>query len=222
MKSPLRPATQRSSAPVVDKIRRAIDYLRKELDETRLRMSGLESTVSDLERLLASIPGEVKKVPQQIEHIGAAGAVLKSVKRRNARQAVEDVRTKSEARGEAFLAELAKDGTLVSSDLLATTWAVTKQALHLAVRRGDLFSIKVAGRRLYLTVFQQLERDAVAEVCQVLRDLSASEQLVFWLRHHGGLRGKTVAQALEASMRKRVMEVAAGWAQEKALADADS
>jgi hypothetical protein len=207
---------------VVEQLRRAIVYLRQELDQTRLRMAGLESKVSDLEELLTLIPVDLGRVATKTPRVGVVGTPPVPNGTPAIDSGIANPATKTGERGEAFLARLAMDGTLVSSESLSTTWAVTKQALHLAVRRGDLFSVKVAGRRLYLSAFMQLERDVVAEVCQLLRHLSVSEQLVFWLRPHGALRGATVAVALEAGQRKLVMQVAEGWVEEKALADVDS
>ena len=38
----------------------------------------------------------------------------------------------------------------------------------------------------------------MATVCRALGDLGSSEKLMFWLRDHGALAGKSVAAALEA------------------------
>ena len=58
-----------------------------------------------------------------------------------------------------------------------------------------------------------LDREAVAAVCRALGDLGASEKLMFWLRDHGALAGKSVAAALEAGAGlAKVERLAAAWA----------
>ena len=49
-----------------------------------------------------------------------------------------------------------------------------------------------------------------------LGDLGASEKLMFWLREHGALAGKSVAAALEAGTALAMVErLAAVWARER-------
>lgn len=127
----------------------------------------------------------------------------------------------AQARGEAQLVRWTKDGTLVPSATLAQAWHVTPQALQQSARRGELFSVKVAGKRMYLGGLARLRRQDVAQVCRLQRQLSAGEQLIFWLRPHGGLQGRNVAQMLEQGSLARVLEVARAWADERAD-DADS
>ena len=57
---------------------------------------------------------------------------------------------------------------------------------------------------------------AVAAVCRALGDLGASEKLMFWLREHGALAGKSVAAALEAGTAlAKVERLAAAWVRER-------
>ena len=44
-------------------------------------------------------------------------------------------------------------------------------------------------------------------------------QLLFWLRPHGGLRGRTVPEALEAGEQARVLELARAWVDERTGSD---
>ena len=61
-----------------------------------------------------------------------------------------------------------------------------------------------------------LDREAVAAVCRALGDLGASEKLMFWLRDHGALAGKSVAAALQAGAGlAKVERLAAAWARER-------
>ena len=64
-----------------------------------------------------------------------------------------------------------------------------------------------------------MDRAAVAAVCRALGDLGASEKLMFWLRDHGALAGKSVAAALEAGVAvDKVERLAAAWARERGAA----
>jgi hypothetical protein len=120
-------------------------------------------------------------------------------------------------RGEAQLVAWVEDGTLRPLAALAASWGVTRAALDQAGGRGDLFSLKVAGRRVVPSVFFGLHRTAIAAVSRELQGLDAAEQLIFWLRAHGGLSGRTIAQTLEAGDLTRAVSVAAGWAEERGL-----
>ena len=61
-----------------------------------------------------------------------------------------------------------------------------------------------------------MDREAVAAICRALGDLGASEKLMFWLREHGALAGRTVGAALEAGTGlAKVGRLAAAWARER-------
>jgi hypothetical protein len=120
-------------------------------------------------------------------------------------------------RGEAQLVAWVDDGTLRSLAELAANWGVTPAALNQACNRAELFSLKVAGRRVVPNAFFELQRAAVTLVSRELQGLDASEQLIFWLRGHGGLAGRTIAKAIEDGELSRAVQVAAGWAEERGL-----
>lgn len=116
-----------------------------------------------------------------------------------------------------------QDGTLVEAKRLAESWGVTPQALGAAVRRGELFTLKVSNRLYYPGVFQLMDRAPVAKICTALGDLSPSEKMIFWMREHGGLAGRSVRDALESHFSvERIVELAEAWAEERGLARARS
>lgn len=99
---------------------------------------------------------------------------------------------------------------------MASTWGLTTQTLGAAAKRGEVFTFKVANKLFYPGVFQRLERAKVAAVCEALAGLSPAEQLVFWLREHGGLAGRSVEQALQANIAiSRITALAQAWADER-------
>lgn len=120
------------------------------------------------------------------------------------------------ARGEAARVRWVKDGLVVPGEQLAQAWGLTRQALAPAAERGEVFAVKIGNRLYYPQAFLGMDREAVAAVCRALGDLGASEKLMFWLRDHGALAGKSVAAALEAGTGlAKVERLAAAWARER-------
>lgn len=88
------------------------------------------------------------------------------------------------------------------------------------MERGELFSIKHGNRRFYVAALLELSRADVAQVCKALGHAAPEEQLMFWLRVHGGLAGRTAVEAVAADQVGRVTELAQDWAEERGYADA--
>ncbi|HEY8708703.1 MAG TPA: hypothetical protein VIM34_11985 [Burkholderiaceae bacterium] len=123
------------------------------------------------------------------------------------------------ARGEAARVQWVKDGLVVPGEQLAKSWGLTRQALAPASERGDVFAVKVGNRLYYPRSFLVLDRESVATVCRALGDLGSSEKLMFWLRDHGALAGKSVAAALEAGVPvAKAARLAHAWARERGAA----
>ena len=122
-------------------------------------------------------------------------------------------------RGEAARVRWVQDGLVVPGEQLAQAWGLTRQALAPAVERGELFAVKVGNRLYYPRAFLGMDRGTVAAVCRALGELGSSEKLMFWLRDHGALAGKSVAVALEAGVPvAKVERLAAAWARERGAA----
>jgi len=123
------------------------------------------------------------------------------------------------ARGEAARVQWVNDGLVVPGEKLARAWGLTRQALAPAAYRGEIFAVKVGNRLYYPQSFLVLDRESVAKVCLALGDLGSSEKLVFWLRPHGALAGKSVAAALDSGVPvAKVERLAAAWARERGAA----
>jgi hypothetical protein len=124
------------------------------------------------------------------------------------------------ARGEAARVQWVKDGLVVPGGQLAQAWGLTRQALAPAADRGEVFAVKVGNRLYYPQAFLGMDREAVARICRALGDLGVSEKLMFWLREHGALAGKSVAAALEAGASlAKVERLAATWARQRGASD---
>jgi hypothetical protein len=123
------------------------------------------------------------------------------------------------ARGEAARVRWVKDRLVVPGEQLAQAWGLTRQALAPAAERGEVFAVKVGNRLYYPQSFLGMDRESVATVCRALGDLGSSEKLMFWLRDHGALAGKSVAAGLEAGVPlAKVERLAAAWARERGAA----
>lgn len=119
-------------------------------------------------------------------------------------------------RGQERLAKWATDGVLVPGSSLASSWGWSIADFRQVRARGDIFAVDVAGHDFFPAAWSHLEPLDVIEVCRVQHQLSPSQQLVFWLKKHGGLRGSTVREALTTGNRTRVLELAAEWTRARA------
>ncbi len=124
--------------------------------------------------------------------------------------------------GEELLAEWTRDGTLVKSTELAKRWGRTRQALDQACDRQELFRVKVGNRQWYPVVFLRLTADQVKKVSLALGAGDPSSMLMFCLRKHGGLGGRTIADAITAGELKRVVELAREWSRERGWVHAEA
>jgi hypothetical protein len=117
------------------------------------------------------------------------------------------------ALGTATLASWTQDGTLIAPSQLAEAWGLMPQALETAVQRGDLFEVWVNNSPYLLAVLLPLGAELASKLCQALKFQPTAGKLIFLLRPHGGLGGKTVVQALQSGARlSRIEELADAWA----------
>ena len=100
------------------------------------------------------------------------------------------------ARGAARLVAWTKDDKLIPRGALAHAWQMSAQDIEAAVQRGDLFEVRVDDLPYVSSELIALGTHRSFEICRALGDQSASSKLIFLLRPHAGLGGKTVAEAL--------------------------
>ncbi len=172
--------------------------LRQQLQHARVFLEGLGSTVEALEAAVLLLPASneasLAAVSAPLPALGGLQGALQQ--------------------GEALKAQWVRDGTLVPSAAMSQAWGVTPQALQQSVARGDLFAMKLAGKTYYLAALRRLDREAAGKVCRALGNVEPSGKLIFWLRTHGALAGKTVPEALAAGKLNRVLQLAQAWADE--------
>ena len=186
------------------------------------RIAQLEATVGRLSEDLGSLRSAVSKQ-------GLQAPRMRGVRERTAHAKASTPDTQqaqaasglagATARGEAARVKWVKDGLVVPGEQLAQAWGLTRQALAPAADRGEVFAVKVGNRLYYPQAFLGMDRETVATVCHALGDLGSSEKLMFWLRGHGTLAGKSAAAALEAGVPvAKVERLAAAWARERGAA----
>ena len=103
------------------------------------------------------------------------------------------------ARGALARSEWVRSGEVVPAKALSHAWGLSVRALAHSLTRGEVLAIKIASRNYYPLEFVVLQRDEVAAVRKHLAGLEPAEQLAFWKRKHGALRGQTVVQTLTES-----------------------
>ena len=186
------------------------------------RIAQLEATVGRLSDDLGSLRSAVSKRGLQLPRTRAGRARVahtKSSSTDNEKSQATGGLAGATARGEAARVQWVKDGLVVPGEQLAQAWGLTRQALAPAAERGDVFAVKVGNRLFYPRAFLGMDREAVAAICRALGSLGASEKLMFWLRDHGALAGKSVAAALEAGISlAKVERLASAWARERGAA----
>jgi hypothetical protein len=184
------------------------------------RIARLEATIGRLSADLGSLRSAVSKQGLQTpaRQRGRTAPAERPTKRPQQPQAAGGFASAA-ARGEAARVQWVKDGLVVPGEQLAQAWGLTRQALAPAAERGEVFAVKVGNRLYYPQSFLGLDREPVATVCRALGELGSSEKLMFWLRDHGALAGKSAAAALEAGVPlAKVERLAAAWARERGAA----
>lgn len=111
-------------------------------------------------------------------------------------------------RGESRLVKWTQDGTLVPVAALENAWGIKRQSIDAARERREIFSVFVRGQHWYPAEALKFDRAALTAVVKALGDESASSRLMFLLRRHGALGGRTPAEAVEQGMLSDVLRAA--------------
>jgi hypothetical protein len=199
----------------VEALQRKLVRMRDELAQARALLRAVETDVNEVEKALV----EAAAVHAQVADPGkTAPATIAAQSGRDTAGGLHGARV----RGENLLQQWVRDGTLIPSAGLGSSWGVSRQALDQAVERGELFSLKIASRRYYLAQLRDITREQAAEVCRALGKLSPSEKLTFWLREHGGLQGRSAVTAIHDGQLARVVQLARAWGDERMDSGSDS
>lgn len=177
----------------------------------QINLAAVQGLAADVTQELQSL----KSVLAKIEDF-AATATGNGARKADSRETSPGLEG-AKLRGQAALAAMVADGTLVPSQDFVDKWGLTRQALEQAVGRSELFSLKIGNKRYYPSAVLNLSREDVSLVCKALGRAEPNEKLLFWLRKHGGMGGKTVAQAIAAGQVERAAQIADDWAEERGL-----
>ena len=122
----------------------------------------------------------------------------------------------AQARGAAARARWIEDGLVVPGSQLAQAWGISQETLATATASGEVVSIAIDGSEYFPKALLSLDRLTAGAICRALRLLQDIEKLMFWLRDHGALGGRSVAAALEAGTpTAKVTALAQAWARER-------
>jgi len=129
--------------------------------------------------------------------------------------AVEATVDSARQAGQTQLVEWVEEGALMPSEEFAAKWGMTPQGLQKAASRGELPSIKVSNRTYYPAVLCDLPRPFATRLGQAMRSLSPGQQVIFLLRRHGALDGKSIGELTTSAQQARALELAQSWAAEE-------
>lgn len=117
------------------------------------------------------------------------------------------------ARGAVARARWIEEGLVVLRPQLAQAWGIPQETVATATASGEVVSIAIDGSEYYPKAFLSLDQLTAGAICRALRPLHDTEKLMFWLRDHGALGGRSVAAALEAGTPTlKVAALAEAWA----------
>ena len=108
------------------------------------------------------------------------------------------------------------DGIVLSPADFAVRSGVTPAVLQEMVVRGQLFSVEIDLACWYPAELLQLAPSDSEAVCTALAGLDTATQLVFVMRRHGALGGKTIADAIANGHVSQVLTLASAWRAEGA------
>ena len=120
------------------------------------------------------------------------------------------------ALGRGLTARLAwtHDGTLLTATDYAAARGIPPPALPELEALGELFSLDIEGARWYPSELLKLSPDVADAVCRAMAGDEPARQLVFIMRKHGALAGRTVTEAVAQGLLSDVLRLAHAWRQE--------
>ncbi|MCK7495827.1 MAG: hypothetical protein MZW92_36285 [Comamonadaceae bacterium] len=104
-----------------------------------------------------------------------------------------------------------QDGAVLSAEDYAKARGVPVESLAELEREGELFSLDVAGGRWYPAELLKVQAEEAGAVCGELAGDDSARQLIFWMRRHGALGDRTVAEAVAAGLLQHVPGLAREW-----------
>ncbi len=200
----------------VSAMQTALRALRKEKDEQARQMAEQRVLLEKLLQNSVAHPTASAQSATPTKHVSGAQAALQAMRHRlESQTAFKSITPQTTDVSEATKHEWALNGRIVGWAELANAWGDrSRQSLDQASARGELFSLKVAGKRLYPSVFLHLSAESVKAINLPLKDVDPVSKLIFWNRTHGALGNKTLAEAIEGGQLDRAVHLAQAFADE--------
>ena len=192
-----------------------VSDLKKDVRALRENEKHLEQLLSLRTQLLPA-EGSGTQLPEPTKPVSGAEAALQAMRHRLELSAP----VQSDASPKVDFSEKAKQewvtsGRIVGWKALASAWGDrSRQSLDQASQRGELFSLMVAGKRMYPAAFLNLSAEAVKDINLALKDVDPVSKLIFWNRPHGALGNKTLAEAIEDRQLDRAIHLAQAFSSE--------
>ncbi len=172
----------------------------------RMELVFEDATLGDQDSLVATMREWIES-----RHVGRVSIRVAQPSKETAQEPAADTSRaidNAQVRGEARLVQWTQDGTLVPVSAVEQAWGIKRQSVDAARARNEIFSVYVRGQHWYPAEALKLDRSALAAVLRPLAGESATSKLIFLLKRHGALGGRTPAEAVEHGMLQDVIRVA--------------
>ena len=160
----------------------------------------------------SEIPHLMDRLNEALTGVGVEGSLVPAKLSQWSPDGVDDATISAFKRGEALLRKWTQDGTLIDPESVVDAWAISKEQLHSAIKRGDLFVVPVDGKQYFPHEFARFSLADLSRINQALGDADPSRKHIFLMRKHGALNGLTAAEAVEQGQLDDVIRIAHGWA----------
>lgn len=114
-------------------------------------------------------------------------------------------------RGRMARPDWVREGILLAAPDFAARFGVAPSDLPDLEGGGELFSVAVENETLYLAELLKFSRADVAALCAALAGADSATKVVFIMRQHGALAGRTVAEAAALGKMAEVLHLARAW-----------
>lgn len=117
-------------------------------------------------------------------------------------------------RGKEARLQWIRDRIVLGSEEFAAVRGLSPDNLGELQTQGGLFSVEIDGKAWWPAKLLELAPIDASAVCRALGALDEATKLIFLMRPHGALGGKTVLEAVAGGQLEQVVRLAAAWAKE--------
>jgi len=106
-----------------------------------------------------------------------------------------------------------RDRVVLSSAEFAAARGVASESLVALQAGGELFALNIEGDVWWPAELLKLSAADASALCRALGDTGESSKLIFVMRKHGALGGRTVTEAVANGQLADVLRLARNWAE---------